>query len=71
MASGKIVCEDHYIDALDSGIRLHVREKRPKGKHRFTPAETLLIVHGRDPAAPEVSADGQGRELQERIRQTR
>ena len=32
MASGKLVCEDHYIDAFDKGIRLHVREKRPRGK---------------------------------------
>ena len=54
MASGKIVCEDHYIDAFDKGIRLHVREKRPRGKRRFTPQETLLLVHGRGPAAPVV-----------------
>ena len=51
MSSRKIACKDHYIDAFGKGIHLHMREKRPKGKHRFTPAKTLLMVHGRDLAA--------------------
>ncbi|MEE9275334.1 MAG: alpha/beta fold hydrolase [bacterium] len=42
-----IVQEDFFIDALDPGVRLHLREKRPRGKRRFGPAATLLMVHGR------------------------
>ena len=43
---------DHYIDSLDPGIRLHVREKRPEGKKKFEDQATLLIVHGRMAPGP-------------------
>ena len=43
---------DHYIDSLDPGIRLHLREKRPKGKKKFEDQATLLIVHGRMAPGP-------------------
>ncbi len=38
--------EDHFIDALDPGIQLHLREKRPRGMRRSEPASTILLVHG-------------------------
>ncbi len=47
-----IVQKEHFIDSIDSGIRLHIREKRPKGKRRFESAATLLLVHGRGASAP-------------------
>ena len=43
---------DHYIDSLDPGIRLHLREKRPEGKKKFEDQATLLIVHGRMAPGP-------------------
>lgn len=49
--SKRITQQEHFIDALDPGIRLHLREKRPTGKRRFEPATTLLLVHGRGPGA--------------------
>ena len=52
---------DHYIDSIDEGIRLHVREKRPRGKKKFEDAATLLIVHGRmapGPAAYDLPVPG-------------
>ena len=52
---------DHYIDSVDEGIRLHVREKRPGGKKKFEDAATLLIVHGRmapGPAAYDLPVPG-------------
>jgi len=47
MPTRTIVQEDYLIDALDAGIRLHIRQKRPKGKRRFSEAETILLCHGR------------------------
>ena len=43
---------DHYIDSLDQGITLHLREKRPEGKRKFEDAATLLMVHGRMAPGP-------------------
>ena len=43
---------DHYIDSLDAGVRLHLREKRPRGKKKFEDAAALLIVHGRMAPGP-------------------
>lgn len=43
---------DHYIDSLDPGITLHLREKRPEGKRKFEDAATLLMVHGRMAPGP-------------------
>ena len=34
------------IPALDSGIELHVRNKRPTGEERFGPERIVLFVHG-------------------------
>ncbi len=44
--TGSILAEDHMIPALDEGISLHLREKRPRGLHRAGAAGTLLCVHG-------------------------
>ncbi len=46
-ASGRVERIDHYIDALDPDVRLHLREKRPRGKEKFEARATLLMVHGR------------------------
>ena len=43
---------DHYIDSLDPGITLHLREKRPRGKKKFEDQATLLMVHGRMAPCP-------------------
>ena len=43
---------DHYIDSLDQGITLHLREKRPKGKKKFEDRAMLLMVHGRMAPGP-------------------
>ncbi len=47
MAGPVILQEDHFVDALDAGVRLHVREKRPKGKRKFGEGEIVLLCHGR------------------------
>ena len=43
---------DHYIDSLDPGITLHLREKRPRGKKKFEDEATLLMAHGRMAPGP-------------------
>ena len=43
---------DHYVPSLDSDVRLHLREKRPKGKRKFGERATLLFVHGRMAPGP-------------------
>ena len=50
--SVKIIQEDHMIDSLDPGIRLHIREKRPSGLGRFEEAGTILLCHGQSMPAP-------------------
>ncbi len=52
MTTPKIEAEDVYIDALDSGISLHVRNKRPAGMERFEAATTLVMMHGRGGPGP-------------------
>ena len=47
----KIVREDHLIESSDPGIRLHLREKRPRG-YRPDSAATLLCVHGQSIPSP-------------------
>jgi len=47
MAPKTIIQKDYFIDALDAGIHLHLRQKRPKGKRRFGGEETVLLCHGR------------------------
>lgn len=44
--TGQLVSETHMIPALDSGIQLHVRNKRPAGQDRFAPEKIVLFVHG-------------------------
>ena len=34
------------IDAVDPGIKLYVRNKRPEDMKQFTSEKTLLFVHG-------------------------
>jgi pimeloyl-ACP methyl ester carboxylesterase len=34
------------IDAVDPGIKLYVRNKRPEDMRQFTSEKTLLFVHG-------------------------
>ncbi len=53
-SSPRIVQEDHFIDALDPGIRLHIREKRPRGLKRFEEAGTILLLHGQSMPAPHI-----------------
>lgn len=38
--------EEHRVPALDAGIELYVRNKRPAGMSTFTPARTVVFVHG-------------------------
>lgn len=61
MTTPKIEAEDVFIDALDSGISLHVRNKRPAGMERFEAASTLVMMHGRGgpgPASFDISLPG-------------
>ena len=48
----KIVQRDHFIDGLDLGVRLHIREKKPSGLKGFEEAGTLLMLHGQSMPAP-------------------
>jgi pimeloyl-ACP methyl ester carboxylesterase len=52
----KIVREDRLIPSRDAGISLFLRNKRPADLTAFSPARTLLIVHGGSQAA-EVTFD--------------
>tara|TARA_Y100000588_G_scaffold286767_1_gene304753 strand:+ start:5587 stop:6579 length:993 start_codon:yes stop_codon:yes gene_type:complete len=52
MPSPEIITKDYLIDSQDPEIKLHVREKRLKGKRKFTNSETLLMCHGRIGAGP-------------------
>lgn len=45
-SAGGIRSETFMIPALDSGIELHVRNKRPAGQTNFPPERILLMVHG-------------------------
>jgi pimeloyl-ACP methyl ester carboxylesterase len=47
----KLVTESYMIPARDSGIQLHVRNKRPAGMTQFSAEKTLLYVHGTSQAA--------------------
>jgi pimeloyl-ACP methyl ester carboxylesterase len=42
----KLVSEDYYVPAADPGIRLFVRNKRPRVMTTFTPDRIVLFVHG-------------------------
>ncbi|MCU0886925.1 MAG: lysophospholipase [Rubritepida sp.] len=45
-AQAAIESEDLMIPAADAGIELFLRNKRPANLNAFTPARTLLFVHG-------------------------
>lgn len=51
-AAGRIEKKEHFIDALDPGVRLHLIEKRPRGLRKREAANTLLMVHGQSTPAP-------------------
>jgi pimeloyl-ACP methyl ester carboxylesterase len=42
----KIASETFFIDAIDPGIKLHVRNKHVVGKKTFAPEKVVLFVHG-------------------------
>ncbi len=42
----KLVTESYHVPALDSGIQLYVRNKRPETMTAFTPDRIVLFVHG-------------------------
>ncbi len=42
----QLITEDFMVPALDPGIEIFVRNKRPADLAAFTPARTLLFVHG-------------------------
>jgi pimeloyl-ACP methyl ester carboxylesterase len=50
-AEPKLTTESYMIPSRDSGIQLHVRNKRPEGMIQFSPENTLLYVHGTSQAA--------------------
>lgn len=52
MARAAIFQKDHVIDAHDAGVRLHLREKKPRGMGKTEAAGTLLMVHGQSTPAP-------------------
>ena len=41
-----LLAEDFMIPALDPGIELHVRNRRPQGMSHFSPENIVLFVHG-------------------------
>jgi pimeloyl-ACP methyl ester carboxylesterase len=45
-AQMKLVMEEQMVPAIDPGIQLYLRNKRPEGTDRFGPERTLLFVHG-------------------------
>jgi len=42
----KLVTEEFMVPAVDPGIQLYVRNKRPEGMTRFTKDNIVLFVHG-------------------------
>ncbi len=44
--SVKLVTEDFMIPAVDPGVQLFVRNKRPEGMTQFAPDNIVLFVHG-------------------------
>ena len=45
-AQAALVTEEFMIPAGDAGIELFLRNKRPENLNAFTPARTVLFVHG-------------------------
>ncbi|MCE2452839.1 MAG: alpha/beta hydrolase, partial [Nitrospinae bacterium] len=52
MAKPKLFRKDHLIDSHDDGIKLHLREKKPRGMKKSEAANTMLMVHGQSTPAP-------------------
>ena len=52
MAEIKILQKEHFIDSHDDGIKLHLREKKPRGMEKTEAAATLLMVHGQSTPSP-------------------
>ena len=46
MESVKLVTEDFMVPAVDPGIQLYVRNKRPEGMTQFSKDNIVLFVHG-------------------------
>ena len=44
-ATGGIVMEEFRVPS-DAGIQIYVRNKRPAGMTQFSPAKTVIYVHG-------------------------
>jgi len=44
--SADLVMEEFMVPAVDPGIQLYVRNKRPQGVTSFSPDKILLYVHG-------------------------
>jgi len=42
----KLVTEEFMVPAVDPGIQLYVRNKRPEGMTQFTKDNIVLFVHG-------------------------
>jgi pimeloyl-ACP methyl ester carboxylesterase len=42
----QLITEEFYVPAHDAGIRIYVRNKRPAEMTSFSPARTILFVHG-------------------------
>jgi len=50
--------QDFFIDAVDPGIKLFVREKMPEGNTRFTNDNVVLFLHGATiPSVPDFDLD--------------
>ncbi len=52
MARTRIFRKDHLIDSHDEGVKLHLREKKPRGMEKTQTATTLLMVHGQSTPSP-------------------
>ena len=52
----ELVTEDFSVPAVDAGVQLHVRNKRPAALSRFAPDNVVLFVHGAT-GSPETGFD--------------
>jgi len=44
--AGQIAVTDHQVESSQAGLRLFVRNKHLQGLDKFSPAQTVLFVHG-------------------------
>ncbi|HZO30961.1 MAG TPA: alpha/beta fold hydrolase [Chloroflexota bacterium] len=47
IAASGLVMDEMMVPAIDPGIEIYVRNKRPAGLDTFSPERTVLFVHGR------------------------